>query len=181
MQSAPDSSILTWYREDGDQEDRPAGGRRVHCTPHAAEHLHWAKSVQMGYAIFDSGSVATLSPFPAFYSKYPTQLGGSTVMRNPDRVCVSPASQSSQWVSFSISKRQTSCVPRTRLSPAIDIGLNNCASGQIFTLGKINLSPSFRNSCSHSKPRGNVCAPFACHDTQLSSCNFFLCAWSLAP
>lgn len=56
-------SILTWYREDGDQENRPAGGRRMHCTPHGVEHLHWAKSVQMGYAIFDPGLVETPDPF----------------------------------------------------------------------------------------------------------------------
>lgn len=50
-------SILTWYHDDGDQEGRRVGGRRTHCTPRDAEHLHWAKSAQMGYVIFDSGLV----------------------------------------------------------------------------------------------------------------------------
>ena len=61
--------ILTWYREDGDQEGRPVGGRLMYCTPRVAEHLHWAKSGQMGYAIFGSGSMATSGPFFATFNK----------------------------------------------------------------------------------------------------------------
>lgn len=74
--------ILTWYREDGDHEGRPVGGRLMYCTPHAAEHLHWAKSVQMGYAIFGSGLVETSSPLSNFYKHRlvfgtsPAPLGG---------------------------------------------------------------------------------------------------------
>ena len=65
----PITSILTWYREDGDQEGRSAGGRRAHCTSGIVEHLHWVKSTQMGYVIFGSGlgSVRVTSA-PHFFS-----------------------------------------------------------------------------------------------------------------